>query len=117
MTDNPERDLDLLLMGAILARPSLLPEVRIADRELRELLEALRTRNHDRLKVWFGQRGVRYVPGQLLHAVQLKVRASWIRNRIHELTKRITQANQAHSPKQASAALQELTELQRELGE
>lgn len=112
-----DRDLELMMIGAALARPDLLPKINAASNDLQQLITAMRTRGHGDLKQWLATRGVIYEPGKTLALVQEKVRERWLMQQVERLMNKITKANQVQLPETASKCMDELKTAQGELNE
>lgn len=117
MHNDIERDLELMMLGAVLARPELLPETNVATRQLQDVLEAIRRKDQTTIKRWLSQRGVEYEPGQAFNALQSTVRRRFLKARCIHLTDEIAKANKLNLSQRAEAALNELNKAQGQLNE
>lgn len=112
-----ERDLELMMLGAVLARPDLAAQTNAASRDVQTVLEAIRTKDQTEIKRWLSQRGVEYEPGQAFAAVFSTVRRRYLKAESIRLSEEITASNKMNLPNKAGKALQRLQVIQSELGE
>lgn len=112
-----ERDLELMMLGAVLARPDLASQTNAASRDIQTVLEAIRTKDQAEIKRYFSQRGVQYEPGQAFAAVFATVRRRYLKAESIRLSEEIAASNKMNLPNKAATALQRLQVIQAELGE
>lgn len=112
-----ERDLELMMLGAVLARPDLAAQTNAASRDIQTVLEAIRTKDQTEIKRWLSQRGVEYEPGQAFAAVFTTVRRRYLKAESIRLSEEIAASNKMNLPNKAGKALQRLQVIQEELGE
>lgn len=112
-----ERDLELMMLGAVLARPDLVAQTNVASRDVQTVLEAIRTKDQTEIKRWLSQRGVEYEPGQAFAAVFATVRRRYLKAESIRLSEEITASNKMNLPNKAGKALERLQVIQAELGE
>ena len=117
MHHDTERDLELMMLGAVLARPDLAAKTNAASRDVQAVLEAIREKNQTEIKRWFSQRGVEYEPGQSFAAVFATVRRRYLKAESIRLSEEITASNKMNLPNKAGKALERLQVIQAELGE
>lgn len=112
-----ERDLELMMLGAVLARPDLAAQTNAASRDIQTVLEAIRAKDQTEIKRWLSQRGVEYEPGQAFAAVFATVRRRYLKAESIRLSEEITVSNRMNLPNKAGKALERLQVIQAELGE
>ena len=80
--------LELMLLGAILADPKLLPKVKgFTDKEIQELSEGLRKGDVEKLRAWLLKRGVVFNGGKAIEAVRLQQNGNRLEAEINRLGK------------------------------
>ena len=82
--------LELMLLGAILADPKLLPKVKgFTDKEMHDLSEGLRKGDVEKLRAWLLKRGVVFNGGKAIEAVRLQQNGDRIRAEMEQIGKRL----------------------------
>lgn len=112
-----ERDLEMMMLGAVLARPDLAAQTNAASRDIQTVLEAIRAKDQTEIKRWLSQRGVEYEPGQAFAAVFTTVRRRYLKAESIRLSEEIAASNKMNLPNKAGKALERLQVIQAELGE
>lgn len=113
-----QRDLELMLMGAILADPELKNQFEgFSDGELDGVLQDLKKGNLDWLRRWLKQRQVEFSPGkgEALKAVRKQQRENWIRQQMEKANLKLLASIKFHATNSTQQQIERLQTLKQML--